>query len=173
MTRTSLISFIALTVGIGGALAAGVGLESNLAPATTLDKQEAAIHAASVFDRADLNKDNTLDTDEYAALAVVTAELTYLNGAVAFEGVEGEKSVTLPIASPSAMSRGERTRLDAVARAEFYASAGDDASLSADEFVAMSVARFDQADRNRNGTLTRAELTAFAASEAGIAFSGA
>ncbi len=173
MTRTSLISFFALTVGIGGALAAGVGLDrDDLAPAATLDKQEAAIHAASVFARADLDNDNKLSADEYAALSIVTAELGRLNGYVTIEGVGDDRTIALPIAAPSAVSRAERARIEAVARSDYYANAGSDGVLSADEFVAMSDQRFEQADRNRNGALTRSELVAFAASEAGIAAPG-
>jgi len=173
MTRTSLVSFIALTVGIGSALAAGVGLDSDLqGNATTLEKAEASIHAASVFSRADINRDNMLDADEYAALSIVTAELSYLNGYIAFEGVQSEKTVALPVAAPGVLTRAERTRIEAIARNEFYSHAGEDAALSADEYVQLSNERFEDADRNNNGTLAQSELLNFAASQTRIAYSG-
>jgi len=176
MTRTSIISFMALTIGIGGALAAGIGLDErgygDQLP--TLEKVEMQLHASTLFSRADVNGDSKLDSDEYAALSIVTAELSLLNGFVAFEFDHSAKIVTLPIAAPGALTVVERSRVDAISRNEFYAAAGQDGAMSADEFIALKATSFSKADRNRNGTLAKSELIAFAVSEAKVtAASGA
>ena len=174
MTRTSIVSFIAITAGIGGALAAGVGLEDRAYgdEIATLTAQEVETHAAAEFFRADVNGDGVMNADEYTALATVTAELSLLNGFVAFETGKSEETVALPFERPGALTRGERARIEATARNEFYTAAGSDGVLSAPEYKAFKVSRFSDADRNRNGKLAKAELRAFAAAEAKVGVSG-
>lgn len=131
-----------------------------------LSANEAVIHAASVFSRADLDRSVSLSADEYVSLAIVTAELSRLNGFMSIEAEGREQLVMLPVKAPGAISRGERARVEAVARGEFYAAAGSDSQLSLEEYVAEQAARFSAADRNRNGILKNNELGAFAAREA-------
>jgi len=174
MTRTSIVSFIAITAGIGGALASGIGFEDRAYgdKVTTLTSQEIESHAASAFLRADVNSDGVMNADEYTALATVTAELSLLNGFVAFETGAEEETVALPFGAPGALTRGERARIEAIARNEFYTVAGSDGVATASEFRAFKSSRFFEADRNRNGKLAKAELRAFAASEAKVGVSG-
>ncbi|GAB4521409.1 MAG: hypothetical protein Kow00133_08360 [Amphiplicatus sp.] len=155
-----------LAVGVGAALAAGSGFEGRAAYGGSLERfseAEARAHAAQVFQRADLNRSGDLDADEYASLAVVVAELARFNGFLALE-IGGEAdTIPLPAAARGGLTTAERIRIDAVARAEFYAAAGEDMRLSRDEFVGESAARFSAADRNGDGALVRGELSAFAA----------
>lgn len=136
-----------------------------------LTRAEAAAHAAAVFQRADLDRSGALDADEYAALAIVTAELSRLNGFIAL-GEDGAV-VALPVAKTAALSRGERARVEAVARQAFYVAAGADAKLAAAEFAAAEAAAFDAHDRNGNGRLAQQELSAFAARQAQLAIADA
>ena len=165
-----------IAIGVSAALASGMKDAAYPYGETVgmLSAEGARAHAQTVFDRADLDRSGALDADEYASLAIVTAELSRLNGFIAIEtGGDNANIVSLPIAAPSALSGGERARVEAVARAEFYALAGDDASLSADEYLGEQAARFAAADRNRNGALAKAELTSFAVREAKLAGSDA
>lgn len=160
---------------IGAALAAGAKPSPYAYgdALSTLSKNEARIHAETVFARADLDRNGVLDADEYASLAIVTAELARLNGFYAIEtGGDAANVVPLPVSAPSALSFGERARVEAVARAEFYALAGADGALTLDGYVAALSERFAEADRNRNGALAREELAAFAAREARLNGSG-
>lgn len=131
-------------------------------PTLTLGAEAARYHAVREFHRADLDRSGALDADEHAALAIVTAELTALNGFVAFETAGAPATVTLPM-FPEALSRGERARIEAVARGEFYAAAGADGLMTPAERSAELSARFAAADRNRDGVLAKAELRRFAA----------
>ena len=176
MTRFSLISFLALTAGVGGALAAGAGLvdrEAYGAQAAVLEKAAIEANATATFERADMNGDGALDIDEYASLSIVTAELSLLNGFFAIDTEAGAQTIDLPVAAPQAMSRLDRAQLDAIARREFYRIAGADSELSSDEFTAVKAQAFDAADRNANGELARAELAAYALGEAKIGLAGA
>ena len=175
MTRTSLASLIALTVGIGGALASSIGLEEDGAYATqafVLDRADLHTHAATIFERADENENDVLDVNEYAALATVTAELSLLNGFVTLETGSEPQKIILDEEAASAMTRSERARLEAVSRNEFYQAAGEDAGLNLQEFAAIKSTNFNAADRNDDGELTSAELAAFAASESKAQFFG-
>jgi len=174
MTRDLIAAFAApavaiVAIGVGAALASGLRSEvpAYQGMVTELTAGAAQTHARTVFMRADLDRSGTLDADEYASLALVTAELARLNGFLAIEtGADAAAQVSLPIAAPSAISSAERVRIDAVARSEFYAAAGADAALTLEEYLTVKADQFDTADRNGNGQLGRAELAAFAAREA-------
>ncbi len=135
------------------------------APVAQLTAEEARAHAGATFARADLDASGSLDADEYVSLVLVTAELSRLNGFVALAADGRDEVVSLPIAAPKALGVGERARIEAVARGEFYALAGSDSLLSAAEHAAEQARRFSAADRNRNGVLTRGELFSFAERE--------
>ncbi len=157
-------------------LATGAGLDDRAAygaAVQTLSSEDAAAHALSVFARADLDGSGALDVNEYAALAIVTAELARLNGFIALEVGDGQEIVPLPINAPSALAGSERARVTAVAHAEFYALAGDDALMDFSEYAGEQDARFAAADRNRNGALAKAELVSFAARAATLTRSDA
>lgn len=168
MTRTTIISFLALTIGIGSALAAGFGIDGHFTQGQSLkalDKQDLLNHAVETFNRADLNADNALDVDEYAALSIVTAELSILNGSIAVGFDDELKWIPIPKNAQTSLTIAERARLEAVARAEFYKTAGENSLMNADEFIGLKVASFSDADANNNGSLTQAELLSFAATE--------
>ncbi len=170
MTRTTVISFLALTFGIGGALAAGVGLQDDAdaytVSAASVGKNGAEHNAAYLFQRADINDDGALDADEYASLAIVTAELSRLNGFVAVETEGGLVTAALPADYDAGLSRTARAEISALSRQEFYRAVGDDDLLDAAEFLDLENARFERADRNGDQKLTRNELVAFAADTA-------
>jgi len=168
MDRNSLIAaFAAPSIAlISVGLATGAGLDDRAAygaAVQALSSQDAAAHAQSVFARADLDQSGALDVNEYAALAIVTAELARLNGFFALEVGDGREIVPLPVNAPAALAGSERARVTAVAHAEFYALAGEDAVMDFSEYAGEQDARFAAADRNRNGALTKAELVSFAA----------
>lgn len=167
MPNGTLSAIAAFAITVSAALASGAGLNSDAGAATadTLTKSDAVAHAAAVFHRADQNKDARLNADEFASLAIVTAELAHLNGYIEIEG-DAPRLVALPIDRPSALSVGERARIEAVARNTFYSAAQGDGALNEAEFVAVELERFRDADRNRNGALRKSELAKFALSQA-------
>lgn len=163
--------------GLAAAIAAGAGLVTSAgveavpaygAAATKLDVDAAARHAASVYQRADLDNDGALDSDEFEVLAIVTAELARLNGFVAVDVSGGARTVAVATGGKPSLSATEKARLSARADREFDFIAGDDLKLAPDEFVAATLEAFMANDVDRNGALTGAELAAFAAAKAGI-----
>ncbi len=129
---------------------------------TSLTEGALAEHAATVFQRADRDQNGALNSDEYAALSIVSAELARLNGFVVIEGADGPGTLALSGFTPSALSPTEHVRVDAVARSTFYLHAGDDGLMSENEYTNAQRAIFDVVDFNRNGVLKRGELKAFA-----------
>lgn len=134
---------------------------------SSLEAETLTGHAAATFERADLDDDGVLSQNEYTALTVVTAELAVLNGFIALE-VDGQfRTISVP-ASDNAASSFERTRIEAIASRQFHVASGADLAITKDEYIAFELERFLSADRNRNGTLDRAELAQFAAGTAKI-----
>ena len=129
---------------------------------TSLSEDQLADHAAAVFNRADRDQNGALDSDEYASLSIVSAELARLNGFVVIESANGPATVALAGMTPAALSPSEHVRVDAVARSTFYLYAGDDGLMSENEYTIAQRSIFDVADFNRNGVLKRGELQAFA-----------
>ena len=132
----------------------------------SLTQAEAAVFADSVFQRADLDRDGSLDVDEFAALTIVTAELAHLNGFIAVEKDGALETIVLPITAPAALGDAEQTRIDAVARHAFYAFAGSDGKMQQGEYSGLQEAIFAASDLNANGALTSAELPLFAQRQA-------
>jgi hypothetical protein len=171
MSRHAIIAAFAapaislIAIGVSAASSLGLGLPYG-EPSEKLEAASAATSAEATFARADIDKSGALDANEYSALAVVTAELARLNGFVAIETGGEPQIVLLPIEAPGALTGGERARVDAVARTNFYAIAGEDSLISRDEYLGDQAARFIEADRNGNGALAKTELVAYAAREA-------
>ena len=169
MKSTLIAAFVAPSIAL---TAVGVGSNGDPGQAAygaavaVLSAEEARAHASASFARADLDASGALDADEYVSLAIVTAELSRLNGFIALSGHGRDDVVALPIEAAGAISIAERVRVEAVTRGEFYVAAGADALLSGEEYAAAQSARFAAADRNSNGHLARGELVAFAAGEA-------
>lgn len=168
MKSTLFAAFVApsialASVGIGPGVSGDRAYGARVAQLT---ETEAAADAGAKFARADLDGSGSLDADEYVSLVLVTAELSRLNGFVAL-GADGRNEVVaLPLDMPGAIGVGERSRVEAVARGEFYAAAGSDGLMSAYEHAAESARRFAAADRDRSGALSKRELEAFATREA-------
>lgn len=135
----------------------------------TLTEQDIIAYAQRVFARADLNQDLALDIDEYAALSVITAELAQLNGFIRIETNDDEPGfIQLPLTRPASLSAAEHARIAALAGRVFYAAAGADARMSADEFQMAQLNLFRSADTDRNGALKKKELAVFAARQANL-----
>lgn len=169
MTPFALSSLTAAIAAVGFAFAAADNSAPEAyqdGPLTRLSQVEAADHAGRVFDRADRDGDAALNVDEFAALAVVTAELAHLNGFVAVEVEDEVKTIALPASQPSALARSEHARIDAVARHAFYGFAGVDGFLDRDEYIRMQSAVFEASDLNANGRLNKRELTVYARRQA-------
>ncbi len=133
---------------------------------TALTEEALAEHATAVFTRADRDRSGALNSDEYAALSIVSAELARLNGFVVIESENGHGTLALAGLTPSALSQSEHVRVDAVARSAFYRHAGNDGLMDAQEYANAQQAMFEVADFNRNGVLKRGELKAFANKQA-------
>lgn len=131
-----------------------------------LTQAELSAHAQRVFARADIDGDEALSSDEYAALSIVTAELAHLNGFIVIEKEDGVATAPLPGSMHAALTNFEQARIEAVSRNAFYAFAGEDGRMSAGEFAAAQGAMFEAADFNHNGTLARQELGVFAQRQA-------
>ena len=166
-------AFAALTAAVSAVIASDGGLMGGADEVDVLhlSKSDAVVHAERVFDRADIDGSGALEADEFAALSIVTAELAHLNGYVTIETDAQPREVALPITAPSALSYGERARVEAVARNEFYVAAGGDGLLSKAEFVDAQLLAFNDADRNRNGVLKPRELSTYAIKQASLSVS--
>jgi hypothetical protein len=170
--RTNLTAALAAPgialAAIGAALASGAAERAAYdGPAASLSVAELRQHADAIFDCADLDKSGALEAEEYSALALVTAELSRLNGFVALHVGAESRTVQLPRGLPE-FSRAERVRVEAVARKAFYASAGADSAIERSEFASALAARFTASDANRDGGLKRRELISFAAKIAAV-----
>lgn len=156
-----------LAVGVGLVHAASVEPQPAYGPAATLLEAETVAHTAkAVFGRADLDNDADLSSEEFATLAVVTAELARLNGFVAVDYSGGVRTAALPRAR--SWSNAERARVEAMASRDYALFAGEDGRMTSDEFVAARLEAMTAADLDRNGVLRGVELTRFAAIEARV-----
>jgi hypothetical protein len=167
----ALFAVPALAIAAFGAGSSPIG--AGAGESASLAASDLEIHASLLFARADLDRSHTLDADEYAALSLVTAELARLNGRVPLLRMNDTRNIPVPSHTPASFKWSERTSIEAMARREFYAAAGDDAAMSASEFVADENARFAEADRNGDGRLARNELLAFGAALASVSGAGA
>ncbi len=175
MKRKTLAAIAALTTGVGAALASGFGTGDPLAEYDTINRinlVDITQHARTTFARADLDKNNALDVDEFASLTVVKAELARLNGYVAIELDDGPRLITVAVEAFSSLGRGERLLIDTVARSKFYSITGGADLMKEDQYVGERMASFVDADRNRDGDLIKAELERFVALGANISTAG-
>ena len=132
--------------------------------ALRFEADAAANDAARLFDRADLNNDDAVDTEEYAVLTLVTVELARLNGFISVSTADGVRTVGLPAVRQPTLSGEAKGILEDRALREFAVMAGDDERLLRDEFVTARLEQFLASDHDRNGVLTGGELNTLAAS---------
>ena len=167
-----------IAASFAAAAAAGAGLVNTAAvaptpayglAATSIEADAAARNSARVFERADLNNDGALDEEEFAVLAVVTAELARLNGFVPIL-LEGRmQTVALPQRVSESLTKAQKERIAERAQREFAAVAGDDERLVSHEFVGAALESFLSVDADRNGVLTGPELAAYAQGQSRLA----
>lgn len=165
LTKTIVLSAAAIAVGMSATpKTSDANAHAYAGALARLEASDFALDARRVFQSADLDANGALGTAEYAALAIVDAELARLNGFIAFE--VGGKSLTVatsPNTAPLALTFAERTRIDAVATREFHAIAGPDAQIDASEYEGAAVELFTLADRNRDGAIAGDEFAIIAA----------
>ena len=154
----------------GAALLGAVGVADTaprapVAPAfgelaETLAIDDVWVDAERVFAKVDVDRNGEIDVDEYAAQAVVFAGLVRFNGVVAVDGRQ-TLHIGLPTTAEASLGAAERTAIDAVARADYYAVTAD-GPITSRRWVELRMAAFDAADRNEDGVLTGRELSRFA-----------
>ena len=168
-TTLAMNSLAAITAALGVGFASLTGADDLAYDDAELDRltrAELAQHAWTEFERADRDGDKVLSADEYSALAIIKAELAHLNGFIALD-IDGDvRTIAIPVSDQSALSRTEHIRIEAVARHTFYAFAGADGKMDADDFIGLNAAIFAAADRNNNQALTKIELKAYASTQA-------
>jgi len=119
--------------------------------------------ASSQFAEVDLDGDGLLHEADFAARAVVSAQLARLNGRVA---VAADAATPIGRARTAVLTPGERDMLERRAALEFRFRAGVDGVVDRREWRASREATFDAFDRDGNGVLDGGEIAAFAAAVA-------
>lgn len=157
-------AFVTSALLIGAATTAspmkGVMNDAFGEPADALTASDIVADADASFAKADLNSSGTLDVDEFAARAVVVAELSRFNGTVSIEG-DANKQIVLPDGVSESVSLTERSSIDAVARRTFHQFATE-GQMSVDQFTEYRLNAMSKVDRNKDEKLTRFELQRFA-----------
>lgn len=164
MKRQAVFIGVALTALTGAASVAGpfANFAGNHGPAiAAVTRIEAAQDGAAMFHRVDVDQNGVLDIEEFAAQAVVQAELARLNRLVLLGGEEA-RHVPLPRGVEQTLTASMRATLDAVARQEFHAHADSDGALGVKAYTTLRLAVFDEADRNNDGQLIGREPSGFA-----------
>ncbi len=176
LVRKALLPGLAIAAAAGAVTAATTS--EIFAPAygdqaTIVGAGAAQIHASNMFEAADADRSGDLNSDEFAAMRLVTAELAHLNGFVPIAAGDQPERILLPVKAPTTLAAGERARITAIAYREFYVAAGPDARLSRREFLQINAQMFARHDRDGDGLLARHELTRFATQTAFLPSGGA
>ncbi|RFB05162.1 hypothetical protein [Parvularcula marina] len=127
--------------------------------------------AQKSFYRIDINDDDKIDIEEFAAQTLVHAELARFNGYVT---LETDEITYIPLSNRPQyeLSLSERTRITTLARREFYEYAGDDGEMSFYEWTSYKLADVRQHDRDRDSRIEGDELTDYARQVARLRHSG-
>ncbi|MEM7741503.1 MAG: hypothetical protein AAF225_11970 [Pseudomonadota bacterium] len=156
-----------LLAGLIGFTGAAFGADDPFgAEATVLTEHQLIIHAATVFERVDQDRDGWLDAEEFTAERLISAQLARLSRRVP---IDAEETVHLlvPNEVPNSLELGERQSLASIARHEHAARSVDAPGLSQKAFADLFIEEFLQADHNFNGVLEADELVVFARLMAG------
>lgn len=127
--------------------------------------EDIAVDAFRSFHEIDINDDGMIDVDEYAAQAIVYAELARFNRYVTIE-TEETTIIPLPRNTPDSVTLAERTRIETISRREYYVYAGDDGEMSPRDWIASRQAEADHYDTNEDGIVEAGELQRLAMSVA-------
>lgn len=179
MLKSLLLITSSTIAGLGAFLGTSAGTTGDAYDGTVhqLYQNQFLDHSETLFERADMDKSGTLDVDEYSALMVVQAQLSRLNGFIAVHTDNMVKTVPISQMQLSGdkkdLSRADRTRVDAIARAQFYSAAGTNGQLSWDEYAITAITVFASLDSNQDGVLRARELSAFANQTAFIVLNNA
>ncbi|WOI52907.1 hypothetical protein [Parvularcula sp. LCG005] len=126
-----------------------------------VSKEDATLHAHRAFDKIDVDRSGSIDIDEFAAQAIVYAEMARNQRTVTIDGNMVHR-IDLPDGISDRLSPQERTSIDAQARRTFYEISHQGQPLSKAAWQMSQQRQFEQADRNANGRLEGRELNAFA-----------
>lgn len=165
MTKNT-TAFAAIALAMTGAAAVASPLVSTLndafgSHAASVSTDDILVNADRAFVRADMDENGTLNIDEFAAQAVIDAQLARFNGLVAIDTAE-TVHINLPMNSPQPLTSGERARIDTVARSQFHVFTTEGEEMNADEYARFQMARFAVADGNQDQKLSGDELVMFA-----------
>jgi len=175
MVKTIGLAVISLSMGMGalglGGLVSTAGTPENAYQdnLTEISQDQYRDHSLTLFERADMDSSGSLDSDEYAALIIVQAELARLNGFVPLYLGDAVHAVSFgEVDEREPMTRGERTRIEMMARAQFHAGAGLDSALGQAEYSKIAMDVFLAADTDGDDVLNRTEMKALAGYEASL-----
>lgn len=132
---------------------------------TSISRDAFATASSTRFEQVDVNDDQRIDLDEYAAFSIVSAELARLNRGVVIEAPE-PVAAALPAQTPKTVSPAEFSAIDAIARRRFYSASPDGSPLSEQTWTTLLMTDFSRADRNANDVLSADELTVYARGQA-------
>jgi hypothetical protein len=152
---TAALAAVAIAAPAASAFNDAFGARSDR---VTLDA--VAEDARRAFARVDIDRSGAVDIEEFAAQAVIYAELARLNRLVAFDG-DTTQHIPLGRDVPHTLNYGERIAIDAVARRQFHQQA-ENGALDETRFVTARLAMFERADRNRDDALSGRELGHYA-----------
>ena len=124
--------------------------------AQVMTRDEAKLFAESEFKRADLDRDGTVDKDEFIAYATIRAPLKTTEPSAAAES-------TAEAAAPAGDDAQAVAEAPATAEEEFAQISKDDEKISQNELAEVRVAQFDAADVNADEALDTEERMQFAA----------
>ena len=158
MTKTITLALAAATLAIGGAAVAQDRAERP-DRAADMTRAQAEARAATAFARMDANSDGTVNAAdrEARARARFAAMDTSGDGLLSFEEMQAHHAEAREDRGERQGDRRMRRGHRGGDRGMMGGRMGENASMTAAQFTAAALARFDAADANNDGTLTAAE----------------
>ena len=124
-------------------------------------REDVRVDATQRFALFDRDGSGSLSADEFASASLVEAELARFSGIVTLE-TQRAATIRVPEDQSQPIRAAEMTRIDAVARVNFYQLATDGREMSAEDWLDYRMDQFQRADRDADGRLSRAELDSYA-----------